>query len=186
MIGEKPARRTKLAILKVRPGERCEVQVLCDQVFSWSVHWVGNRSYVCPVEDCPACVDWECRWNGWLLVRLVNNAHVKRRGLLELSATTYDRLFGLLRMEGSSSWFGQGVLLERGSRRSPMVAEPVGILPTDGIKVAKPQFVWDALATLYGLPAVQPGESVECWAVRAAQMSRRLLERAVESARKVA
>lgn len=178
MIGEMPVRRVKLPILKLKGGSQIECQVVGDQVFAWSTHWVGGRSYVCPGETCPCCPDYDCRWQGWLLVRLVHGRNTRQRYLLELSATAFDRLNGLMRMDGRTELFGELLVMKRAKARSPLVIEPMGSASVEGVVVGKAAMVWDALATLYGLPSVNMKEGVDEWRVRAEARAAFLLQQA--------
>lgn len=184
MVGELPVKRARLPILKVEGGAMVEAVICCDTVFAWHTHWVGSRSYVCPGEDCPACPDWECRWQGWLLVRLLHGQRKAQPFLIELSATTFDRFDGLLRFEGGRQYFGLAVQMSRQRRRSALLIEPAGYVDPGGFKKADPLKVWDALATVYGLPTTAGHDTVEGWQTVASAQAGRLLQRAVESARK--
>lgn len=179
MIGEKPERRTKLAVLKVIGGRQTKVVVACDDVIGFSVHWLGGRSYMCAGDLCPACLaDVGSRWNGCLVVRWSQGA-ASRLMLLELSASAWDRFFGLVRMEGWSKLNGLAVSISRARAKSPLILDPIGFL--DGPR-PEPVVVWrmlDAVATLYGLPSAREGEGADDWSDRAAPAAARLLQLAI-------
>lgn len=176
MVGELPVKRLKLPILKVEAGHQVEVQSLSERVLSFYVHWVGGRSYVCAGERCEVCPEWETRWVGFLLVRLMSGGASYRRFLLELSASTFDHAFGLMRMEGCATWLGQGLALSRAKKRSPLCAEPLGVWDLAGAKPAVDMRVWEAVSTIYSLPIPSEGEDETSWVERCVPRALHLLE----------
>lgn len=182
MIGEVPVRRVKLPLLKVEAGSAVTVQSLSDRVFSLTVHWVDGRSYVCPGKGCCACPEWDARYVGFLYVRLLHGNQPSRRFLLEISATTYDRAYGLMRMDAASEWLGQVFDGLWAKKRGPLVLEPMGLPSGEELVAVDPMRVWDALATLYSLPCVADGEDEQQWADRAAQRANHVLQLAIDRA----
>ena len=187
MIGERPSLRTKLPVVKVKPGGSLEVVIVSEEPMTFHAHWLGDRSYMCPGVDCPACfAGVGARWHGFVCVRWsLPHGSARPMGLLELTETAYNRLDGLRRMFDLGNLYGLGAVLERRTKKSPMRAEPL-----DDVKRAvdggKPVPFWvliDAVATLYGLPACPGGEFVDGWeraaVPRASQLIRSALPLAV-------
>jgi len=127
MIQDAPTKRPKLAVVKVRGGQGCDLVICCRGVLGLSTHWVDGRSYVCPGEDCPACSQcWPDRWAGFLVVRVLGPKS-RAPQLLELSGSAWDRLNGLLKMEGYSGVEGLVIHAERRKAKSPLVMDPVSV-----------------------------------------------------------
>ena len=101
MIGEKYDSRTRLAVLKVRAGQRFRVLLLREEPLGLIVHWLGTCSVLCPGVDCPACMaSTGARWVGVLPCRLHGEDGSRRTVLVEFSGDSWARLGGLLRLEG--------------------------------------------------------------------------------------
>lgn len=179
MLGENPVSRTKLPVLKVRGGSDAKVTIASGSVVGFCVHWLAHRSYMCGGEGCPACLaDVGGRWNGVLVVRWQRGA-VRRLLLLEVSASTWERFFGLCRMEGWGSLVGLEVHCTRERPKSPLVLDPLGFVEGERAAGVASWRILDAVATLYGLPSAREGESAEDWQERAQPAAHRLIELAL-------
>lgn len=179
MIGELPTVRAKLPVLKIKAGMRAEFVVLSDSVLGFTSHWLGARSYMCPGEDCVACTQGlGARWNGFLVVKVLLPGG-SRMMLLELSAGCFDRFIGLVRMEGFGSMAGLSCSAGRTRARGALVIEPIRATGEEFGALVPAIRGWEAIATLYGLPAPVAGEGLEKWEGAAAPAARRLVELAV-------
>jgi len=179
MICEGPVKRAKLAVLKLRGGMAADVAICCRDVFGLSTHWIDGRSYVCPGEECPACVQcWPARFAGFLAVRVVGPGS-RSPYLLELSSSAFDRLVGLMKMEGYESFEGLQLHLSRMKAKSPLRAEPLGASADLAGRIIDDMAVWSAISVLYSLPYPAPGECVGDWESRSSSAARRLIELAM-------
>jgi len=167
MIGEVPVKRVRLGVLKVRSGMAAEGVIVVRQVLGFNVHWLLNRSYMCPGEGCAACfAGVGARWNGFLVVRVdLGNAQELR--LLELSATGFERLAGLVRMEGWPDLAGVRFRAARSRAKGVLLVEPVARDESLAGKVVSEIRAWEPVATLYGLPSPMEEESLALWEFRA-------------------
>ncbi len=183
MFGEKPVGRTKVQILKIRGGQNVHVQFRAAEPLAFHIHWVGDRSFICPGDDCPAChSSLGSRWVGILpVVWFTADQKQAYSGVLELTTSAYERLCGLLRMEGRMGLLGLQVHASRRTDRSPLRVEPVPV----GAEIAAPckaveqDFVADAVSTIWGLPACVRGMKLKEWEARAMPRARALLGVAV-------
>lgn len=179
MITEAPTKRPKLAVLKVRGGQAADLVISCDQVMGFQVHWCDGRSYVCPGEDCPACVQcWPQRWNGFLVARVIG-PQTRAPVLLELSATSWDRLSGLMKLQGFETVERLIVSCQRRKPKSPLVVDPLGYSEETDCRIIKEDAAWSAISVLYQLPQPRPGESRSDWDDRASEAARRLIDLAM-------
>jgi len=181
MIGEVPVKRVRLGVLKVRSGMVAEGVIVVRQVLGFHVHWLLKRSYMCPGAQCAACfAGVGARWNGFVVVRAdVGNAHELR--LLELSATGFERLAGLVRMQGWPDLAGVRFRAARSRAKGVLMVEPVTRDDSLAGKVVSEIRAWEAVATLYGLPTPVEGESLAFWESRARDSAARLVAIATEA-----
>ncbi len=174
--------RTKLPILKVQPNSTMEVVALRQRPLGLDTHWIGSRSFLCPERDCLACARGiGSRWVALLPVKVISNGRPAAVVcLLEFSTGSFDRLFGLMRMESCDSLCGYKLRLERRSKRSGLIAEP--LFEADQIETpAFPDWLLvDAIATLYGLPSCIEGTSADDWSEHVNESAARLVRLAVE------
>jgi len=179
MIGELPSVRVKLPVLKVRVGQSCRIVLASESVCGFQVHWLDNRSYMCPGDGCEACAhSLGSRWNGFFVVR-VDLVEGRRVMLLEVSPGCFDRLHGLATMEGFSGLAGLECLVSRPKARGGLVIDPVDARVFKELPLVPAAKAWDAIGTLYGLPAMAPGESLEEWEARARAAAARLVVHAL-------
>lgn len=179
MITDAPIKRPKLAVLKIRGGQASDVVVCCREVFGLSTHWVEGRSYVCSGADCPACCQcWPSRWAGFLTVRIIGPAS-RAPMLLELSGSAWDRLSGLMRMEGYESIEAVVLHASRRKAKSPLQLDPVTIAKETAGRLIEDHAAWSAISVLYGLPQPRPDESIAVWNSRCEQAASRLIELAI-------
>lgn len=179
MIGEMPTKRTRLSVLKLKPNVRYHAALACDDVFSLHTHWLGKRSYACPGDECPACdQSIGAKWNGLLYVALraegtTNDVY----GLLELTEAAYYRLRDFAEMTGQTIGPNLRCLVGRRSRRSPLsfqAVEDPEMVPEPS-KTASMRYIAAGVSTLYGLPGLEPNETVTRWAERTKTAARMLL-----------
>lgn len=176
MIGEMPQTRVKLPVLKIKAGMRVDVVIASEQVLGFVVHWLGGRSYMCPGDECEACAQHlGGRWNGFFVVR-VKLPEGRRVALLEVSPGSFDRLAGLCRMEGRSTYAGMRCICSRSKARAPLVIDPVDVTGEEESPLVSSFRAWEAVSTLYQLPALAPGETLGAWEARAIPAARRLVE----------
>lgn len=183
MFGEVPSKRTRVSILKLRSGHESKFVCASDDVFSFTVHWIGARSYVCPGAECQACFSGVGgKWLGLLYVGLLGERGVKPRyGCLELTEAAYYRLRDCSCGSGASIKRGFQFASFRRLRKSPMSFRPLTDAESQGIKLPKiaSTFLADGVATLYGLPSVGTGETVATWSSRVEGPAARLIELAL-------
>jgi hypothetical protein len=164
MIGERYEQRTRLAVLKVRVGQKFRVELLRHEALGHIVHWLGKCSVLCPGSDCPACLAATgARWVGVMPCRVLGYDGSKRVMLVEFSGDAWARLAGLLRAEGREDACGCVVELTRGRSRGGLVADPVEFGEEAVTKGMPDSVLLDALATLYGLPRCMPSWDGERW-----------------------
>lgn len=183
MFGEMPTTRCRLPVLKIRGGMRCDAVCRSSQVFGMQVHWLGNRSFVCPGSECPACVEYlGARWLGMLaVVPSLPEGQSVGTHLVELSAGSFDRMTGLQRMADCKSLLGLTLEISRRHDRSGLRVEPdFDGVPSDVVELPF-SVLGDAVAVLYALPAVIAGEQCAEWSQRVQPAARRLLDIAVPS-----
>jgi hypothetical protein len=185
MIGEMPSRRTRLTVIKQPPGVTWFYQLAANQPFSFMAHWLGKRSYLCPGSDCPACAQHiGAKWIGVVLVyTLDDNKRVRGRGLLELTESAWHALDDAAAGSGWPLAEGTQFGLSRPSKRRSLKVEYFGKVnvirrPED---VDPQRVLTDAVATLYGLPSLAPGEEISSWADRSVDTARSLIKRALGS-----
>lgn len=166
---------------------RSEFVCVATDVVGFSVHWLGNRSYMCPGVGCPACFSAVgARWLGILPIRWsVPQSDDVRYGFLELSSGTYERFDSLRRMLALKSFLGLPAVASRSRDRSSLRCEP-GISDRSELIEVKAMPDWmarDAIATLYSLPSCHEEMSVQDWEAaampKAMQLIRVALPRAV-------
>lgn len=180
MVGESRGKsRVRLPLLKVASGGEVEALILSDAVASVRVHWIGRRSYLCPGGDCPCCLIAESRWVGFLLVRVCQRGG-DRVYLLEVTGSAYDRLVGLLKMEGVESIRGVQVSARRERAKAPLLLEPLGSFDLSKVAVVPVERVYDALATVYGMPSFMDEETVQQWEERASVAAGHAIRLAME------
>jgi len=171
MIGEQYEQKTRLAVLKVRPGERHRVVLLREEALGYIVHWIdkaGSKgrgvSLLCPGLDCPACMaGLGARWVGLMPCRLLGGSGSRRPVLVEFSGEAWAALKGLLAMEGLKQNTGSVVELTRGGSRRGLRAEPVAGEEEEATRAIPDHVLLDAMATLYGLSRCLEGWSVDEW-----------------------
>lgn len=183
MIGEMPSRRTRIRVAKFTPGTERELICRSAEAFSCHGHWLGKRTFICAGEDCPACMQGVgAKWIGLVAVDLIH-PKTRQQELCTLEMT--DNGFRALELQAEAA--GLKDLLHvwvTVSRRSQRAMLRVGPSPAD---FAVPELrspvsnekLTDAAATLFGLPNLAPGESVEKWAPRAAEAARGMIGRAL-------
>jgi hypothetical protein len=136
-------------------------------VASLRLHWIGNRSYVCPGGDCAACVEVPSRWTGFIPISVALAGGQSQLMLLEVTEQAWSRFDGLCRLAGHRELLGWRVSVQRSKSKSPLLIDPIefGCWSRAPVSVGH---VYAALATLYGLPGFGPDETPEAWAERAA------------------
>lgn len=179
MIADSPSKRPKLAVLKIRGGQAADLVVCCHCVLGLITHWIDGRSYACPGEDCPACIQcWPDRWAGFLVVRCVGTK-ARAPMLLELSSSSWDRLAGLMKLEGYGSVQALFLHAERRKKKSPLIVDPVAEAPEAAGRMVESMAVWSAISPLYGLPQPRLDETDSMWVERCKPAARRLIELAI-------
>lgn len=170
MVGEQLTRsRMRMRLLKVNAGSMCEAVIVGGELATLSLHWIGRRSYVCPGEDCPACMECGSRWAGFLPVMVaMGPGSPKGVCLLEVTAPAWGRFDGLVRMEALGELFGIRVSIMRRRVKESLLIDPLGREDLGTRKPVSAAVCYDALSTLYGLPWLRDGESIEAWSARAA------------------
>lgn len=171
--------RVRMTLLKVASGGSVKGVVLSDAVASLRVHWIGRRSYICPGVECPCCLIAESRWVGFLVVRVAVRGG-DRLFLLELTSGAFDRFVGLCKLEGWDSFYGVMFQALRERTKGPLIVEPVEMLMSTGGSPIVLRGVYDALATIYGLPGFREGEEVASWEERASAAAGRAIRLAME------
>lgn len=184
MLGEMPTTRTKLQVVKIAAGGKMRISVVSEKPVTCHVHWIGDRSYMCPGIDCQACFGGVgARWHGFLAVRWeVQGRRIAPLGLLELTESSYERLMGICKMFDLPHLFGLQVELTRRSKKSMIRAEPTEG-QDDDVLVRTPFPHWmlmDAVATLYSLPPCQNDGEVSSWESKAIPRAATLVKLAVK------
>lgn len=179
MIGEKPSKRVRFPVVKVRPGHGVLLRCVAEDVFSFHVHWLGARSVMCPGDDCGACLQGiGCKWLGLLMVESFDlDQHRRYSGLLELTESAYGRLDDVRRCTGRENLLGFVFEASRRSKRSPLgfvLSDEATSIPSAYSEV-RAETIADAVATLYGLPSLIDGETVSAWSHRVEESARRLV-----------
>lgn len=181
MVGEMPTRsRMRMRLLKVQSGSAVECTIVGSELASLRLHWIGGRSYVCPSGDCPACVEVASRWSGFCPV-LVAMGPGSPKGvcLLEVTEAAWARFDGLCRMEQLRELFGLQVVVMRRRPKEPLCIDPLHRAELGERKPVSVSMCYDALATLYGLPAFREGEAVGDWSARAESAARHAMQLAM-------
>lgn len=146
---------------------------------TFHVHWLGKRSYVCPATECPACnQSIGAKWIGLLYVAICTDEHpTAKHGLLELTEAAYYRLRDLGQLMGCSIDAHLSMTVSRRSRKSPLMfySPERGEKFPEVKKIATKEVIADAMATLYGLPAIAEGEKATIWSARVEDAARTLL-----------
>lgn len=183
MFGEKPSARVRMAVLKVEGGHSALFIVRSREVFGFTAHWLGARSLLCPGADCAACEQFVGgRWRGVIAVdQLIKDGQQRRHGLLEVTEGCFQGLEFLRRAAGLESLCGLRVCAFRRSRKAPLILrEPEEGTPTnEAAGEVGTEVVAGAVATLYGLPSLAPGEGVSDWEPRAMVRAREMVAQAV-------
>lgn len=186
MIGEQPSARTKITLVKIKGGMTCELVCLGEEPLGFRVHWLSTRSFMCPGVDCVACyAGLGSRWVGMMPVRWSSRqsegVHV---GILEGTASTFERSAGLLRMHGYDSHLGVRCIASRTRDRGCLRLEPFEP-DEEGWREVKEFPAWlllDAMATLYGLPSCPEGLDRGDWECTAIPQAGRMIRCAVPKA----
>lgn len=169
MVGEMPSKgRMRMRLLKVQAGSAVDCTIVGSELATLRLHWIGKRSFVCPGGDCAACMEGGSRWAGFLPV-LVTMGPGSPKGvcLLEVTENAWMRFDGLCRMESEADLFGLRISVCRRRAKEPLCIDPLG---RDDVGERKPLDVrvcYDALATLYTLPSLNPVETIGDWVERA-------------------
>lgn len=181
-VGDPPV-RDGMRVLKVGAGSRTEVIITGESVVWIGQHWM-RRPQMCLSEDCPAC-----RWNRPRTIGFMSVQTRDGRGsLLEISVGAYERLIGLMGLDGERGRkvdaLGLVCSVSRRGRKTPLVLEP-----TDE-RVMVPYVSSDriirVIALLYGWPRPADGELIDAYQARGAEAMRPVLEAAVEAERYLA
>jgi len=99
--------------------------------------------------------------------------------LLELSGSAWDRLSGLMRMEGYESIEALVLHASRRKAKSPLQLDPVTVAKETAGRLIEDHAAWSAISVLYGLPQPRPEESIAVWNSRCEQAASRLIELAI-------
>lgn len=163
--GGSDASRFSLPLLKVQPGQCIEFELASTEPLSIGVHWC-DRSLVCVGDGCPLCDYSQCRSAVFAVVTQMVNGKPGREALLEMSASAYARLDGLLRMEGVR--WAPTLLCQatRRKRNSPLVVEPRATGPRAIGSGSPPIRTLRAVCVLMKLAQPQAAESPSEWMLR--------------------
>lgn len=185
MIGEMPTSRTRLAVFKIRGKQSVCCTFRSAEVASFSLHWLGRRSFICPGLDCPA--DEQSvgsRWSAFAAADFSFGDPERREfGLLEFTESAYERLRFMRQAEQRPDFVGLRCVASRRRDKAPLRFD----LPDEGpsyvaaTKSLAKMVLIDAVATLYGLPVISPGEELASWEERAMPVARRLIGRAIRA-----
>ena len=178
-----PSRRTRVPVLKIKGGGHVLLIVRSAKVVSFTLHWLGRRSYICPGTGCPACE--QCvgsRWSAFAGAEYSFGTPEQRSfGLLEFTEGAYERLRFMRETEGRPDFVGLRVVASRSRDRAPLRFD----LPDEGPCFVASAKAWDhallidALATLYALPALVDLSELERWEKACESRSRLMLGRAL-------
>lgn len=179
MINEMPTRRSRIGILKVRPGAEYLLTCASEDPFTFFTHWMGARSYMCPGNECPACAQQiGAKWVGLMYVAMSVDEQKKTvHGMIELTEPAWYRMKDLATMLGTEIGPGLSCSVSRKGRKSPLIFRPIldeEKAPVPG-KIMKMTQIADATATLYSLPSLEPGQEIKKWSERAKTRARSLL-----------
>jgi hypothetical protein len=154
MVKDEPVCSGCVAV--IRPCRGVVRRLICQSEKPvWTdVHWVKNRSFVCPGEECPLCVTQTVRCVGYMLF---GEEHGRGKemtlGLLEFSPGAWSRVRLLLKMvEAAGHVSGQVVNCTRRKERGPVVLEPCEEIGTVVLAWATRERLIAAVAGLYRLP----------------------------------
>lgn len=130
---ETPLRLTPRA--KIPHGVTRRIWLLTDLV-RWQEHWLHNRSWICPGDDCPACETWTAKPMAAALGR------IDRKQGLRLLIAPEERWPAakrgtIVRVAGDKA----GSKIEIVGRAKPKKSETLADI-----------VVWDCLATMHRLP----------------------------------
>lgn len=178
MVGEMPTRgRLRMTILKVGGGHSAQGVIVASEIASLRLHWIGKRSYVCPGEECEACQTVSSRWAGFVPMLVdVGPGRPKGVTLLEVTESAWLRFDGLCRMEQDRELFGMRVSVLRRRAKEALLIDPLGRGDLGTRRPIRKELVYDVLATIYQLPSLRDGESVEEWSDRASVAARHQLQ----------
>lgn len=153
-----------LPLLRCGAGGSVSIVLLAPTPLSFGVHWV-DRSYVCVGDGCALCEHQRPRIANWILAKPMIGSKFGLLGLLEMSGVAWERLAGLLKMEGFQSPLGAFIEVTRKRANSPLVCVP---LDRDPVKVVAldQERTLDALVVLLKLPPRLPLETLLAWAER--------------------
>lgn len=101
-----------------RPDERTntDVIILAREVFAVYAHWYG-RSYLCPTEDCPACINGSLpRWVGLLAV----GRHTGEKAIIEIGAKMTAALDRLAGADESANLAGYVIQIRKDRKHDPI------------------------------------------------------------------
>lgn len=153
-----------LPLLRCGAGGTVKMVLMAPAPLSFGVHWV-NRSYVCVGDGCPLCEHQRPRIANWILAKPMIGSKFGLLGLLEMSGVAWERLAGLLKMEGVQTPLGAYIEVSRKRANSPLICVPlcepsVNLVPLDQERTL------DALVVLLKLPPREPQELIPAWAER--------------------
>ena len=155
-----------LPLLRVPGGPKAlPVVVQSVQPLTFATHWAG-RTLLCPVDDCPLCLEQQPSARTCLVVS-PHGTHDVRGYLLEVGSVTW---FGLVtELESMELDPPSGALVEflRGRKRGHLRAAALGREPSSVRPgLASARRLVQAVSCLYRLPQPLEVESVEDWAHR--------------------
>jgi len=183
MLGEVPVSRVRMKVFKVGGGHDVDCIVRSADVLGFQLHWLGVRSFMCPGSDCPACAEHVgAKWRGLLGVDVLEGSTGGRKcGLIELTDSALGRLRFVADCVGGSGFLGLHIVASRKGIRSPMRIEEAtpGAARVAGVREIRSEIVAAAVATLYGLPSPGPGDGLREWEVRAADVARVIIGKAM-------
>lgn len=173
-----PSRPQEQDVIPVwRPAERTctEVIVLAKEVTAVYAHYYG-RSYLCPTEDCPACINGSLpRWVGLLAV----GRQTGERAIIEIGAKMTAALDRIAGSKTGASLAGCIIEIRKDRKHDPLALVR---LREDGRKVTplSEHLVLESYFVHIGLPACGAKESwTQQYPGRIKSLARRVLRNAM-------
>lgn len=153
-----------LGLLKVPGGSRVRCILQGERWLYFGSHWLG-RVLLCAGDGCPACRCGASRVMGY---RLAVWCDGERRVLyvLEASSGAIAGLDQSAKFHGLDVEPGLEVEIGRKGKRSPLRFEAMRLTATMLQPGDAEVTLVNALAVLYGLPVLMPGEDAAAWAQR--------------------